>query len=55
VPPGLVFGYPCRSDGKGSWSIVEGVKLDAFGQAKFQNTLKELLEEQDLVRDLLSA
>ena len=53
VPKGLVFGYPCKSDGMGNWSIVEGVKLDSFGQAKFQNTLKELLEEQDAVKDLL--
>jgi malate dehydrogenase len=53
VPAGLVFGYPCRSDGKGNWSVVDGVKLDAFGQTKFQNTLKELIEEQDAVKDLL--
>lgn len=53
VPAGLVFGYPCKSDGKGNWSVVEGVKLDAFGEAKFQNTLKELLEEQEAVKDLL--
>jgi malate dehydrogenase len=53
VPAGLVFGYPCTSDGKGNWKVVEGVKLDAFGQAKFQNTLKELLEEQDAVKELL--
>ena len=53
VPAGLVFGYPCTSDGKSNWSVVDGVKLDAYGQAKFQNTLKELLEEQDAVKDLL--
>jgi malate dehydrogenase len=53
VPPGLVFGYPCRSDGKGNVSVVEGVKLDAFGQQKFQATLKELQEEQAAVRELL--
>lgn len=53
VPAGLVFGYPCKSDGKGNWSIVEGLKLDAFGQAKFQATLKELLEEQEAVKELL--
>src|SRR6202030_4012901 len=46
VPAGLVFGYPCRSDGKGNYSVVEGVKLDAFGQQKFQMTLNELLEER---------
>ncbi len=55
VPPGLVFGYPCRSTGKGDLSIVEGLKLDAFGQAKFQTTLKELEEERDAVKDLLGS
>src|SRR5207249_11791227 len=28
VPAGLVFGYPCRSDGKAVYSVVDGVKLD---------------------------
>jgi malate dehydrogenase len=53
VPAGLVFSYPCRSDGKGNLTVVEGLKLDAFGQAKFQATLKELEEERDLVREIL--
>jgi malate dehydrogenase len=53
VPAGLVFSYPCRSDGKGNLTVVEGVKLDAFGQVKFQATLKELEEERDAVRDLI--
>jgi malate dehydrogenase len=54
VPAGLVFSYPCRSDGKANLSVVEGVKLDAFGQQKFQVTLKELQEERDAVKDLLA-
>ena len=53
VPAGLVFGYPCRSDGKGNFTVVEGLKLDAFGQEKFEATLKELQEERDAVKDLL--
>jgi malate dehydrogenase len=53
VPAGLVFSYPCRSDGKGTYRPVEGVKLDAYGQQKFQTTLKELQEEHDAVKDLL--
>ncbi len=53
VPAGLVFSYPCRSDGKGNFSVVEGVSLDAFGQQKFQITLQELLEEQAAVQDLI--
>ena len=53
VPAGLVFSYPCRSDGKGNLSVVEGLKLDTFGQQLFQATLKELQEERDTVKDLL--
>ncbi len=53
VPAGLVFSYPCRSDGKGNLSVVEGLKLDAFGQQKFQTTLKELQEEREAVKELL--
>jgi len=52
VPAGLVFGYPCTTDGI-TWKIVDGLKLDAFGQEKFQATLNELLEERDAVKDLL--
>jgi malate dehydrogenase len=55
VPAGLVFGYPCRSDGKGNIQVVEGVKLDDFGQKRFQTTLNELLEEKANVADLLDA
>jgi malate dehydrogenase len=53
VPAGLVFGYPCRTDGQGNYTVVPGLKLDAFGQAKFDATLKELLEEREAVKDLL--
>ena len=53
VPAGLVFSYPCRSDGKGGLSVVGGLKLDPFGQEKFRNTLQELQEEREAVKDLL--
>jgi malate dehydrogenase len=53
VPAGLVFSYPCRSDGKGNVTVVQGVKLDAFGQQKFQATQKELEEERDAVKGML--
>src|SRR5438477_1785020 len=42
VPAGLVFSYPCKSDGNGNLTVVESVKLDAYGKAKFDATLKEL-------------
>jgi malate dehydrogenase len=52
VPAGLVFGYPCTVEA-GSWKVVEGLKLDAFGEEKFKITLNELLEEREAVKDLL--
>jgi malate dehydrogenase len=55
VPPGLVFSYPCRSDGKGNLTVVEGVQLDSFGKQKFAATLQELQEERDAVKGMLGA
>lgn len=53
VPEGIVFGYPVTSRGDGHWQIVEGLKLDTFGQQKFQTTLQELIKERDVIQDLL--
>src|SRR5207244_5982215 len=53
VPAGLVFGYPCKTDGKGTFSVVEGLRFDTFGQQKFDATLKELLEEKEAVKALI--
>ena len=53
VPAGLVFGYPCTSKGDKLYSVVQGLKLDPFGQEKFELTKKELLEEQEAVLALL--
>jgi malate dehydrogenase len=53
VPAGMVFGYPCRTDGKGNYTVVEGLALDAFGKEKFATTLKELQEERETVKELM--
>ncbi len=53
VPAGLVFGYPCTSSGDGNWKVVEGLTFDEYGQQKFKKSLDELLQEQDVVKDLL--
>lgn len=52
VPEGLMFGYPVRADGNGSWSIVEGVEHDAFAQDRIKLTTDELVSERDDVRSL---
>jgi malate dehydrogenase len=53
VPAGLVFSYPCRCDGSGNLTVVEGLQLEAFGKAMFQKTLQELQEEREAVKDML--
>jgi malate dehydrogenase len=53
VSPGLVFSYPCRSNGAGELTVVDGLTFDSFGQALFRKTLKELEEEREAVKDLL--
>lgn len=55
VPAGLVFGYPCRSDGKGNYTVVEGLSFDAFGKGKIEATLKELQEEKEAVKELIGS
>ena len=52
VPEGLMFGYPVRADGNGSWSIVEGVEHDAFAKDRIKVTTDELVSERDDVRSL---
>ena len=52
VPDGTIFSFACRCGGKGSYEIVEGIEFDAFGQAKFAATLKELQDEAEVVADL---
>ena len=53
VPAGLVFSYPCKGDGQGNFTPVEGLAIDAFGQEKFKATLKELEEEKEAVKEML--
>jgi malate dehydrogenase len=54
IPAGLVFSFPVRADGKGGWSVVEGLDLDDFARAKISATQKELEEERAEVADLLT-
>jgi malate dehydrogenase len=44
VSRGLFFSFPCLTDAHGDFTVIGGLKLDPFGQHKFQITLKELEE-----------
>lgn len=46
VPKGLMCSFPIRALGGGKWEIVQGLKLDEFGQKKLAATVAELEEER---------
>lgn len=53
TPEGLISGFPCTTDGKGNWQIVQGLAMNDFSKQKAAITWKELSEEREMVKDLL--
>jgi malate dehydrogenase len=54
VPEGLQFGFPVRSDGE-RWEVVPDLKHDDDGWKRIRDTTKELLQEQEMVKELIPA
>ena len=52
ITEGLIYSFPCRCE-NGAWSIVQGVEVGEFSQAKMSATEQELAEERDAVQHLL--
>jgi len=53
IPEDLIFGFPLTSNGQGKITIVQGIELNDFAQAKIKITTDELLSEKEAVKDLL--
>ena len=53
VPEGLIFSYPVRSNGDGTYEIVQGLEPTPFLSEKLQATVAELEQEKEVVSDLL--
>ncbi|HST04900.1 MAG TPA: malate dehydrogenase [Chloroflexia bacterium] len=53
IADGLIFSFPCRTDGKGEWSIVEGLSLSDYAKKKLETTQFELIGEREDVKELL--
>jgi malate dehydrogenase len=51
VEEGLVSGFPCTCSG-GEWKLVEGLEIDDFSRERIDNSVNELKEERDAVRQL---
>ncbi|MEO0480149.1 MAG: malate dehydrogenase [Planctomycetota bacterium] len=54
VPEGLVSSFPCTTDGRGNWKIVEGFEIDDYAKAQIQASTDELQQERDTVKHLLT-
>jgi malate dehydrogenase len=51
VDEGLISGAPCECSG-GEWRRVEGLEITDFSRERIDNTVAELNEERDAVREL---
>jgi malate dehydrogenase len=53
IPPGLIYSFPVTTK-DGDYRIVEGLTIDEFSRARMTATQRELEEERDAVKQLLS-
>ncbi len=53
VPYGIVYSFPLRSRGGGSFEIVQGLELSEYAREKLRVSAEELLEEKEAVASLL--
>ncbi|GAB3615780.1 malate dehydrogenase [Okibacterium endophyticum] len=51
VPEGLVSSFPAESV-DGQWRIVQGIEINGFSRSRIDASVRELVEERDLVREL---
>jgi malate dehydrogenase len=51
VEEGLVSGFPCTCTG-GDWKLVDGLDIDDFSRPRIDNSVNELREERDAVKQL---
>jgi malate dehydrogenase len=53
VPEGIISGFPVRTDGKGTYEIVQGIELSDYAKGKLQTSVDELTEEREAVSEML--
>ncbi|MEZ5989308.1 MAG: malate dehydrogenase [Planctomycetota bacterium] len=53
VAEGLISSFPVTCKGDGTYEIVQGLELDAFGTDRLGLSIAELQQERDTVADLL--
>lgn len=53
IQDNLIFSFPCRSKGDGSYEIVKDVPLNEFLRERMSVTEKELLDEREFIMKML--
>ena len=53
IAENLIYSFPLRTDGNGSYEIVDGIQLSDYAREKARITEQELLEERESIQDLL--
>lgn len=53
IPEGTIYGFPVTC-ANGKFEMIKGLEIDAFSRERMDLTLKELLEERDGIKHLLS-
>jgi malate dehydrogenase len=53
IPEGVIYGFPCVCR-NGAYQVVDGLDISDFSRARMAATLKELHEERDSIKQLLS-
>ena len=53
IQDGLVYSFPCRSVGDGSYQIVPGLEVTPWLRERMAKTEKELLDEKECVKHLM--
>lgn len=53
IDAGLIASMPISTGADGSWSVVEGVEIDAFSRERIDASVTELREEREAVKDLI--
>ena len=51
IDKGIICGMPCTTK-DGTWTVVEGLELDAFSKPRIDASVAELREEYDAVKEL---
>lgn len=53
IPKGIIYSFPLRSSGDGTYEIVRDLTISDFAREKLKKTADELVQEREIVKDLL--